>query len=77
MPSQPLHKWRLAVAGGVLGGALSALLAPRLGGRPRGPLAIAERRALARFAGTPCSRETRAGPPADEPESRAHPTGGS
>jgi hypothetical protein len=52
---------RSTFVGGVLGGVASALLAPRLGGSRRGPLARLapftgrDRRTVARFAGTPCA----------------------
>jgi hypothetical protein len=54
---------RTVFLGGFVGGALSMLLAPRLGGVRRGPLArvkplaVLDRRALSQFAGTPCAAE--------------------
>jgi len=54
---------RTLFLGGVLGGVLSMVLAPRIRGARRGPLArlkpfaAFDRRTAARFSGTPCSRE--------------------
>jgi hypothetical protein len=59
-----MSRLRIVFLGGMLSGAVSMLLAPRLGGARRGPLArlkplaVLDRRALAQFAGTPCSRES-------------------
>lgn len=53
---------RTIFLGGLLGGALSMLLAPRLRGVRRGPLArlrplaALDRLALAHFSGTPCAQ---------------------
>lgn len=58
-----MPRLRIVFLGGMLSGAVSMLLAPRLGGARRGPLArlkplaVLDRRALAQFATTPCSRE--------------------
>jgi hypothetical protein len=62
-----MTRLRTAFLGGVLGGVASALLAPRLGGARRGPLARfapltrRDRRIVARFAGTPCAVEASRG----------------
>jgi len=53
---------RTIFLGGMAGGLLSIVLAPRLG-RRRGPWAALDRRVLTSFSGTPCSQESR---PADD-----------
>jgi hypothetical protein len=64
-----MTRLRTVFLGGVVGGVVSALLAPRLGGARRGPLArcapltVRDRRVVARFGGTPCSREPASGRP--------------
>jgi hypothetical protein len=66
-----MSRLRIVFLGGMLSGAVSMLLAPRLGGTRRGPLArlkplaVLDRRALAQFAGTPCSREPKEPAPAN------------
>ena len=61
-----MPRLRIVFLGGMISGAVSMLLAPRLGGARRGPLArfkplaVLDRRTLAQFAGTPCSRAPKA-----------------
>jgi len=58
-----MGRFRTVFLGSVAGGLLSAVMAPRLARLRRGPLGAFDRRALAAFAGTPCSQES--GPPDD------------
>ena len=58
-----MARFRTVFLGTIVGGLLSAVMAPRLARLRRGPLGAFDRRVLTAFGGTPCSQELK--PPDD------------